>query len=311
MKLVKAFAPATVANVAVGFDLLGFPIDAVGDTVSVSKLKDPIVRVKAISGSSKVPLDPHKNTATVGLLALIQDLNLSFGFEVSIRKGIPLSSGMGGSAASAVGAIVAANAFLSKPLSKTELLKYALLGEKAGTGVAHADNITPCLFGSMTIASPPGEEVSEPTMIPVPKNIICVLVHPEMELSTRTSRSVLKSEMQLKDHTRQSANLAHFIAGCYTSDLDLIERSLHDLIIEPQRKHLIIGFDQVKSAALKKGALGCSISGSGPSVFAWVSSKKTALSVKEAMTEAFLKSGIKKVNAWISPISKQGAKIIS
>lgn len=307
MKSVKVFAPATVANVAVGFDLLGFPIEGVGDIVSVSLTKESGVHLKSVSGSKKIPTDARKNTATVGLFEFISDLKLDAGFEVSIEKGIPLSSGMGGSAASAVGAVVAANALLSKPLKKNELLRYALCGEEAASGTAHADNITPCLFGGLTLAAETGKM---PTVIPVPKKIFCVLVHPDLELSTKKARSVLKGDVSIDNHVKQSANLANFISGCYESDFERIRSCMQDILIEPQRKYLIPGFDSVKSAALQAGALGCSISGAGPSLFAWAPSRSSAKQIERAMNAAFQTCGVK-TDSWVSPISLRGARIIA
>lgn len=315
-----AFAPATVGNAGVGFDILGFAIEAVGDRITVTRTpRRGEVTIGHISGS-EVPMDAAKNTATVGLQQLCRDLGLGFGFQVDIRKGIPIGSGMGGSAASAVGAIVAANALLLEPLPKESLLKYAIAGEFVASGSRHADNAAPCLFGGLTLAMPgeSPEMKSDSTSrsnaqvvhIPVPEEILCVLVHPEMRLDTRVARAVLKPEVPLKDHVRQSAHLAGFLAGCFRNDVELIRQGLSDLLIEPQRAHLIPGFAGVKAAALSHGALGCTISGAGPSVFAWVSSRTIAEEVRAAMVEAFLSAGLPSVEAWISPISQKGAGLV-
>ncbi|MEP6635561.1 MAG: homoserine kinase [Acidobacteriota bacterium] len=312
-----AFAPATISNVAVGFDILGFPLESVGDVVTVSTTASASIQIKEIlddtgSGELDIPFDPARNTATVGLIKLRDDLQLDFGFDVTIRKGIALGSGMGGSAASAVGALVAANSLLEKPLAKEALLEYALLGEQVASGTAHPDNIAPCLFGGMTLVL--SLEPVRYVTLPVPANILTVLVHPRLRVDTKSARSILRPTVPLGDYVRQSAHLAGFIAGCFKGDIDLIRHSLTDLVIEPQRAPLIPGFAEVKAAAMRQGAIGASISGSGPSVFAWVEaadSNDAAARVRDAMVEAFREHGQTEVDSWISPISPQGANLNS
>lgn len=314
MRSATAFAPATVANVAVGFDILGFPIESAGDVVTVATTDRASVRINAIvndTGTSEaldISLDPAKNAATIGLMKLCDDLKLSFGFEVTIRKGIALGSGMGGSAASAVGAVVAANALLEGPLTTAALLEYALLGEQAASGTAHADNITPCLVGGLTLvlSARPVRYV----LLPVPPGILTVLVHPRLRIDTHGARSMLEPGVPLATHVRQTANLGGFIAGCFGNDVELIRHSFSDLVIEPQRASLIPGFREVKAAAMAHGAIGASISGSGPSVFAWVTSNEQAARVRGAMVEAFKPHCFTEVDSWISPISQRGARII-
>jgi homoserine kinase len=308
MNSVSAFAPATVANVAVGFDILGFALDSVGDTVTLEKINNPgVVEIKSITGLENLPLDPTKNTATIGLLKLLLEFQLPFGFQVTLKKGIPLSSGMGGSAASSVAAIMAANAFLPKALSKSELLMYALEGEKAASGAIHADNVAPSLFGGLTLI----RSLDPIDIIPIPTpNLFCVLIHPDIKVETKYSRSVLKSDISLINHVQQNAHLAAFIAGCFKQDIDLIKRSCKDFIIENQRAHLIPGFYDVKKAALDANAIACSISGSGPSVFALAATKNECETIKNVMINAFKKAGIIHLDSWISPISLHGAKII-
>jgi homoserine kinase len=308
VKIVRAFAPATIANVAVGFDILGFAIDAVGDTVTIEKTSSPgKVEIESITGSVSLPLDPHKNTATIGLVKILQDYNLPFGFKVNINKGIPLSSGMGGSAASSVASVIAANEFLPQPLSRTELLNYALEGEKFASGALHADNLAPALYGGLNLV----RSLSPIDIILIPSpDLFCVLIHPDLKVETKYSRSILKSEIPLKKFVEQSANLAAFIAACFKNDLELIRRSCNDLIIEEQRIHLIPGFMDVKKAALNANALACSLSGSGPSLFALAENEADAVKIQFAMTKAFNKNNILKIDSWISPISKEGARVI-
>jgi homoserine kinase len=207
-----------------------------------------------------------------------------------------------------VGALVAANSLLDHPLSEAALADYALLGEQAASGAVHADNIAPCLFGGLTlvVSLHPVRCVS----IPAPAEIRTVLIHPRLRIDTKNSRSILRSEIPLADHVKQSANLGAFIAGCYGNDLEMIKHSLSDLIIEPQRAPLITGFKEVKAAAMACGAIGAGISGSGPSVFAWVPSSEAAAQVRQAMIDAFKSHGLTEVDSWISPISRRGATII-
>lgn len=314
MKRKTAFAPATIGNVGVGFDVLGFAVDTIGDTVTVTRTENAgQIEIEKITWAlqleipPEIPMDPLLNTATVGLFAFIEDLGLKCGFRVSVKKGIPLGSGMGGSAASAVAAIVAANATLAKPLPRAALMKYALLGEAAASGGIHADNVAPSLLGGLTLVR--SVEPLDVISIPFPRNILSVLVHPDLKINTREARGVLNPSVALKDMVKQSGNLAAFVSGCHSQSTELIGRSLQDLIIEPQRKHLIAGFDDVKRVAMEKGALGCSISGSGPTVFAWADNPKKAKAVKTAMVKAFEQAGAGPVRAWTSKPNKKGAVV--
>lgn len=309
-----AFAPATVANVAVGFDILGFAVEQVGDSVTVATMEEPSVVIREITDAggapfdSEIPSDPARNTATVGLIAMREELKLDFGFEVSIRKGIALGSGMGGSAASAVASLVAANSLLERPLDAESLLSYALLGERAASAAFHPDNVAPSLFGGLVLVT--SMSPLRYVRVPVPEKILTVLAHPHVRVDTRAARSILRAEVPLTDHVRQSASLAGFVAGCYTNDLGLIGECMRDVIIEPQRASLIPGFAEVKAAAFETGALGVSISGSGPTVFAWVTSAEAAEHVRQAMVSAFTGHGATGVDSWISHVSAQGARVV-
>ena len=303
-----AFAPAGVGNVAVGFDLLGHALDAVGDRVTVARLDRPEVRILSITGcDSPLPMEPERNTATAGLITLIESLELDFGFEVSVEKAIPLGSGMGGSAASAVGAMVAANALLDEPLTLDELLRYALVGEAVASGSPHADNLAPCLFGGLTLVR--GLEFPDVLQIPVPEEIRCVLVRPHLRLDTRDARAVLPGSISLALHVEQAGNLAGFIHGCFTGDLELIRRSFQDVIVEPHRERLIPGFRAARDAAIDAGALGSSISGAGPSVFAWCAGEPGAAVVRSVLTGAFAAAGVE-TDAWVSPVNAPGAYVV-
>lgn len=303
---ISAFAPATCANVAVGFDLLGFAIENIGDIVTLTRRDDQQIIIESIESTEQLPLDPDKNTASAVVKYFCQDLNIHTGFSIKIKKGLALGCGMGGSAASSVAALVAVNAFLEQPLSTKELIKYALHGEKIAVGTAHSDNVIPCLYGGITLTQSINPiKVLE---LPVP-DIYAVIVHPHMRLDTKASRAVLSKEILLTDHIQQSAYLAGFISALYTKDLDLLQASLHDCLIEPKRAPLIPGFAAVKQAAMDNGALGASISGSGPSIFAFAKNKEDAKNIAQAMQQAFTEYDLNS-DQYISPISKQGAKVL-
>jgi homoserine kinase len=230
-----------------------------------------------------------------------------FGFELHIEKGIPLGSGLGGSAASAVGSVVAANALLAEPLPKLQLLQFAMLGEAVASGSRHVDNIAPCLFGGLVLTV--GIDHPRVKNIPVPADIRAVIVHPHMFLSTRQARSILKRDVAMSDFVWQTANLAGFISGCYTNDFDLIREGLNDVVIEPQRQQLIPGFAEVRQSALAAGALGCSISGAGPTMFAWALAAD-AERVRDSMVAEFARRSIE-TDRWITAVASAGARIIA
>jgi homoserine kinase len=302
-----AFAPASVGNVSIGFDILGFAVDALGDRVTVTRREQPGLTIRAVRGiAGELPTDPEKNTAGRALLAMIEALHLPFGFEMEIDKGIPLGSGLGGSAASAVGAVVAANALLPQPCSKLELLKFAMHGEAVASGSLHVDNISPSLFGGLVLTV--GIDNPRVKQIPVPIGVRAVIVHPHMFLSTKQARAILRRTVEMSDFVWQTANLAGFISGCYTNDFDMIAASFQDVVIEPQRQALIPGFPQVRQASLDAGALGCSISGAGPTMFAWALEDK-APAVLAAMRSQFAHQKIE-ADEWIVEIQPTGARVV-
>jgi homoserine kinase len=297
-----------VANVAIGFDILGFSVDAVGDRVTLVRRSEPGVTIRAITGVvMDLPLDAAKNTAGQALLALSRERQLNFGFDMWIEKGIPLASGLGGSAASAVAAVVAANTMIEDPLTRIEQLKVAMEGEAVASGSRHADNISPSLFGGLVLTV--GIDEPRVKQIPVPEEIHAVIVHPHLQVSTKEARAILSRTVNMSDFVWQTANLAGFISGCYTNDLDLIKTSMVDVVIEKQRQVLIPGFAEVRAAALKEGALGCSISGAGPTVFA-LCLEKQARAVRNAMVQAFAAHNIE-ADKWIVPVQSGGAHVVS
>ena len=301
-----AFAPASVGNVAVGFDVLGYSAPFAGDRVRAVRTASRGVRIAAIRGVvTDLPLDAERNTAGMAVTALAEALDLDFGFELTIEKGIPLGSGLGGSAASAVAAVVAANALLDDPMDNLRLLQFAMRGEEVASGTAHIDNIAPSLYGGLVLSV--GIDNPHIKQIPVPSAVRSVLVRPHRVLETRGARAILGRTVTLSDVVWQQANLAGFVAGCFTGDLPLIAASLQDVLIEPQRKSLIPGFEAVQDAAKAQGALGCSISGAGPAMFAWVEDTR-AQGVLVAMVEAFRALGITS-DGWITRIEPVGARI--
>ena len=308
MKRVTAFAPASVGNVAIGFDILGFSIDAIGDRATVRRTTAPGVQISAITGQvPDLPREAGRNTAGRALLAMQEALQPDFGFDLALEKGIPLSSGMGGSAASAVAAVVAANALLDEPRSLIELLRFAVQGEAVASGSVHVDNIAPSLYGGLVLTV--GIDHPRVKQIPVPAAIRAVIVHPHMFLSTRHARAILKGSVQMADFVWQTANLAGFISGCYTDDIAMLRESFEDVVIEPQRAALIPGFGEVRAAALAEGAIGCSISGAGPTVFAW-SLAEHSEAVCTGMVAAFARHRLAS-DHWITQLAPVGARILA
>jgi homoserine kinase len=303
-----AFAPASVGNVAIGFDILGFAVDALGDRVTATRRAAPGVVIDGVSGvAGELPRDPKRNTAGRAVLALADALHLGFGFEIQIDKGIALGSGLGGSAASAVAAVVAANALLDAPCSRLQLLKFAMQGEKVASGSLHVDNVAASLFGGLVLTV--GIDQPRVKQIPIPAGVRAAIVHPHMFLSTKQARALLKGSVELSDFVWQTANLAGFISGCYTDDLDMIRASFEDVVIEKQRQALIPGFADVRRDALDAGALGCSISGAGPALFAWAQAEH-ADEVLAAMRVPFERLSIG-VDGWVVDIDSPGARVVA
>ncbi|WP_296250600.1 homoserine kinase [uncultured Stenotrophomonas sp.] len=301
----RAFSPASVANVAVGFDLLGYAVPDVGDTVTVRRIDAPEVRIVAIRGSAvELPLDAPSNTAGAALIALREALALPFGFELEIDKGIPLSSGMGGSAASCVAALIAANALLDVPLSREQLYKYSLEGEAVASGSRHGDNLGPMFLGGLVLST-----LERLVPVPVPAHWHSLLVHPDALLETRRAREALQGSYALKEFVAQSSNLALVLAGCHAGDAGLVRAGLADVLVEPRRAPLIVGFDAAKAAALAAGAMGASISGAGPSVFAWFEDRDAALAAAPKVQAAFAAAGFDS-QSWVSPINSPGARLL-
>ncbi len=303
---IKVFAPATVANVAVGFDILGFALEKPGDEIIARFSDTPGLRITKVTGAKgKLPLDIQKNTAGFAALKLLEYLGEEQrGIELEIHKKMPFGSGLGSSAASAAGGVVAVNELLRRPLEKRELLPFAVLGEQIADGAYHADNVAPSLIGGMILIR--SNETLDIHRLPVPAGIHATVIYPHVEILTKDARNVLSNTVTLKQCIQQTGNIAGFLAGLYQSDLELIARSLNDVIIEPQRARLIPHFQEVKEAALKAGVLGCSISGAGPSIFALsansMAAEEAGLAMKRVFEEAKIPSDL-----FVSPINQEGA----
>lgn len=306
---VRAFSPGGVGNIGVGFDLLGHTISTLRDEVSVSRAAHNDVRILSVDGGidglDGIPLDASRNTAGLALLTLRRALDLPFGFDVRLHKGIPLNAGLGGSAASAVAALVAANALLDTPLSREDLLPFAVEGEFASCGSRQADNVAPMLLGGVVLAH--GLDI---VRFEVPSWWHAVVVHPLMPLSTKSSRAVLRDPYPLSDIVQHGAHLTQFVLGLERGDASLVRRGLVDVLVEPRRAHLIPGFAAVQSAAMSSGAMGCSISGAGPSVFAWFESESAASSAAAAMVAAFSAATLH-AESWIVPVNGVRADIVA
>ena len=307
MESIKVFAPATVANVSCGFDVLGFCLDQLGDEIIVHKSPQPGVRITKIEGQ-KLPLATKENVAGVAAEALLDKHPTDFGFEIEIYKGIKAGSGIGSSAASSAGTVFAINALLGEPFSRNQLIEFAMKGEELASGAAHADNVSPALLGGFTLVR--GGQTPDVISLPSPKELYATIIHPKIELRTEDARSVLKKTISLEKGIQQWGNLAALVSALYTNDYNLISRSLVDVVIEPERSALIPHFNEMKKAAITAGALGSGISGSGPSIFTLSKGQATAEKVKKALVDTFSPLGIE-FDTFVSIINPKGVQIIS
>lgn len=306
MEAIKVFCPATIANISCGFDVLGVALDAVGDEMLVRKSTNKGIKITKLVGQD-LPLETLQNVAGVAGLALLEASDYEGGFEIEIYKKIKAGSGIGSSAASSAGAVWAMNALLGEPFSAIELVQFAMEGERLASGVAHADNVAPALFGGFTLV----RSYAPLDIIPIPSpvELYATVIHPQIEVKTSDSRKILKTKISLADGIKQWGNVGGLIAGLFKNDYELIGRSLEDHIVEPIRSILIPGFDEVKTTAIKTGALGCGISGSGPSIFAFSKGEETALKVEESMKEIYNNIGID-YEIHVSKINPLGIKKI-
>lgn len=305
-KQIKIFAPATVANLSCGFDVLGCCLDTVGDEMRIELVDIPEVKITKIIGA-KLPYEAQKNVAGVAVQALLDAYSSPVGVHIELHKKIKAGSGIGSSAASSAGSVWAVNELLGKPFDVVQLTEFAMLGEKLASGNAHADNVAPVLFGGFTLIR--SYHPLDIVRLPFPEDLTLTILHPQIEVKTADSRSVIKQKIELKKAIIQWGNLGGFIAGLYSKDYGLIGRSLQDVIVEPLRSILIPEFDALKKTALAHGALGCGISGSGPSIFSFSKGYEIAEKVAHAMQLQYTATGID-FDIHISKINSSGVKVL-
>lgn len=306
MKRIKVFAPATVANLSCGFDVLGCCLDTVGDEMVISLTSTPGVQISKIEGAD-LPLDTKKNVAGVAVEALLEKYDSKVGVDIEIYKKIKAGSGIGSSAASSAGAVWAVNHLLDRPFSAHDLVAFAMEGEKLASGNAHADNVAPALLGGFTLVR--SYTPLDVIKLHTPKDLVMTVIHPQIEVKTSDARSVIKQKVTLQQAIHQWGNVGGLVSGLFTEDYDLIGRSLEDVIIEPLRSILIPEFTTVKKVAMEQGALGCGISGSGPSIFALSKGITTATKVAESIKKVYTTTGLD-FDIHISKINSEGVKII-
>jgi homoserine kinase len=305
---VKVFAPASIGNLSCGFDVFGLAVHSPGDEVSIELTDSQEVRIDSIKGDrDQLPKEASKNTAGIAVIEYLKAIQSRQGVTITLYKNLPLGSGMGSSAASAVAAVVGINHLMGNLKKREELLPFVIEAERVACGSAHADNGAPSLMGGLILVrqNHPLDIVS----IPTPKDLMCTLVHPQIEVKTKDARSVLKQTIDLKDGIKQWANTAALVAGMMKGDYDLIGRSLVDVVAEPLRADLIPGFHRVKNAALQNGALGCGISGSGPTIFCLCKGEANAFRAGQAIQQEFNSMGLQS-EAYFSSVNNEGAHLI-
>lgn len=308
MDSIKVFAPATVANVVCGYDVLGFAIEEPGDEIILKKNDSNQIIITKIEGDGgKLPKDPNKNVVSHVIRLFLEKINSSQGIDIELYKKMPLNSGMGSSAASSVAALVAINELMEKPFSKEELLPLAMEGERIACGNAHADNVAPALLGGLVLVR--SYEPLDALKLPYPKDLSVVSVHPHVDVPTGEARKIIKERVSLKSAVQQWGNVAGLVAGFCTNDLDLVSRSMEDVIIEPVRAMLIPYFYDMKQLALDNGAVGFGISGSGPSVFALCEKKEIAEEISTQIKELLNQKNIES-EAFVTTINDEGARVI-
>lgn len=307
MDSIKIFSPATVANVGCGFDVLGLCLDKVGDQMVIRKTQRKGIFITKIEGF-ELPYAVHENVAGVSALAMYNELNVDFGFEIEIYKQIKPGSGIGSSAASAAGSVFGMNYLLDNAFDKIDLIKFAMNGEAVASKSEHADNIAPAILGGFTLVKQ--NNPLEVIQLPTPKALHAVIVHPQIEIKTADSRAVLPKTVALSDAITQWSNVGSLVHALHTSDYNLIGKSLKDVVIEPHRSKLIPNFNSLRKISLESGALGCSISGSGPSLFSLCEGLENARKVEANQRRFMTNIGIP-FETHISKINKEGIKILS
>ena len=306
-KSVKIFSPATVANVSCGFDVLGFCLDTIGDEMVIKKTDTKGIHITKIEGYD-LPFEAENNVAGVSALAMLDHAQPDCGFEIEIYKNIKPGSGIGSSSASAVGSVYAMNELLGRPYNKTQLTNFAMKGEALASQSEHADNIAPAIFGGFTLVK--SVAPLEILQLPTPQNLYAVIIHPQIEIKTSESRAILPANIPLKDAITQWSNVGSLVHALHSNDYNLLSKSLKDVVVEPYRSKLIPHFDAVRKSALEHGALGCGISGSGPSIFSLCHGNETAQDVAKAIKNVYSKTSIP-FEVYVSGINTEGIKILS
>tara|TARA_Y100001970_G_scaffold141221_1_gene173867 strand:- start:4802 stop:5728 length:927 start_codon:yes stop_codon:yes gene_type:complete len=308
MDSINIKSPATIANLSCGFDILGLCIDNPSDLIRISKIKDNTVRIIIENSEfSNIPDDPKLNTGGLPALKIIEDLKLDFGFEITLKKGIPLSGGLGSSAATAIGVVKGINFLLENVFDDQTLITYALKGEKLASKTPHADNIAPCLKGGLVLV----KEISPPNLIPLSiGDFYIAIVHPKVEVNTGYARDILPDKISFSTAVKQWGNVAGLTAGFINNDIELIKNSMHDIIVEPIRSKLIPNYNKIKAIAISKGAIGCSISGSGPSIFSLCENKDIGIIVLDSMKEVLNNSNVD-YHSYLSKINHSGITLIN
>ena len=308
-KTIKVFAPATISNVGCGFDTIGFALNEPGDIISLKLRNDGIVRITKITGDSGVlPKEISKNTTSFAILEFLKKYkDKTIGVDIEIRKKMPIGSGLGSSAASAVAGVYGLNILLGNPFDEKDILDFAIKGESIASGAIHADNVAPALLGGFILIR--DYNPLEIIKIPTPKNLYCAVVYPHIVIETKAARKLIKKQIPLTLARKHFGNIGALVSSLYANNFDLLGRTIHDEISEPARSTLIPGYDDIKAAALKSGAYGCSLSGSGPSIFAFAKSKSSAERIGKAMQNEVKKNGIK-VSLYVSKINNVGPKVI-
>ena len=304
---IKIFSPATVANVSCGFDVLGFCLDTIGDEMVITKTATKGIRITKIEGHD-LPFEAEKNVAGVSALAIIADANPDCGFDIEIYKNIKPGSGIGSSSASAAGSVFGINQLLGNPYNKTQLTDFAMKGEALASKCEHADNIAPAIFGGFTLVK--SCHPLHVLQLPTPPDLFAVIIHPQIEIKTAEAREILPCSVPLKDAITQWSNVGSFVHALHINDYDLLSKSLVDVVVEPHRGKLIPQFENVRKQALAHGALGCGISGSGPSVFSLCQGYETAQNVAKAIEKVYGTSGIA-FEVYISRVNREGIKIVN
>ena len=309
MKEIKVFAPATVANVVCGFDVLGFAVNEPGDEVVMRLVDKPGVRLLKITGDDgRLPLDSEKNTVSASVQHYLKHLNRpELGVEIELHKKMPIGSGLGSSSASTVAGLFAINQLLDNQLSAKELVPFAMKGEELACGYGHADNVAPALMGGFVLVR--SYEPLDLIALPTPKNLFAAIVYPEVEVPTKDARQMIRSKVLLKDAVTQWGNVAGLVSGLFLNDLDLVGRSMKDVLVEPTRSILIPGFENLRALAMENGAVGFGISGSGPSVFALAKDEQSARKITDAQQKHLKKLNINS-NAYVSSVNAEGPRVL-